>query len=41
MLYCICYQSSVGKKMIYDLLNELDDREGVTPLEYEVLNCAR
>lgn len=30
--------------MIYDLLNELDDNDeskGVTPLEYEVLNCAR
>lgn len=29
------------KNMIYDYLNELDDREGVSPLSYEVLNCAR
>lgn len=30
-----------GKKMIYDVLNKLDESEGVSPLSYEVLNCAR
>ncbi len=41
MLYCRYNQGSGGKKMIYDYLNELDNQEGISPLSYEVLNCAR
>ncbi len=44
MLYFGCKMSSGGKKMIYDSLNELDERVenyGVSLLSYVALNCAR